>query len=102
MANNIQTEPKFKVGEAVILQCLGDPKFNGEYTIIEVELSEFDQITWYYNFGFLDDPTAVYDGRTKLMFPEYKLSRKFHPGEMSFDELMKSLKSPITDKNIIS
>jgi hypothetical protein len=100
--------PLFSVGEVVILQSVTRPEINGEDTVIGVykrgDLFE-DRFTKLH--GTLSDPDSLFSYRLKdnagvttndhgviceAPWRESALRKKHQPGEMSFSELVSSLK----------
>jgi len=83
------TQPKFSVGEEVILCSKNCPEFNGEYTVVASFYGEtFSRqgkryIGWNYD---LDSTHVNYWWETALR-------KKHKPSDMSFDSLMNSIKS---------
>ena len=95
------TKPIFSVGEQVILQSKNFPKYNGEYTVLEIispseyksrypGILTYDE--WYYeittetfelNFGYFTRASK-----------ESALRKKHQGSEFSFTELMNVLKLP--------
>lgn len=82
--------PKFEVGEMVILQSVGSPECNGEYSVLgraegryRTPMNELFE-GYVYN---LDDGSEV-------AWVETSLRKKHTPGELSFTDLMASLSSP--------
>lgn len=99
--------PKFEVGEVVILRCADYPHVNGEYTVSLVVMPheeyadpvfgqplKLDSEIGYYLDGM---PLVLQDGSGKDASPcwyERALFKKHRPGEMSFRDLMQTLKDP--------
>lgn len=99
--------PRFSVGEVVILQSPNRPEFNGEDTVLEVLYSgdaSMDRVVGCllkYDFA---SPIAYklqnsipqqndYEGnKCEGIWRESSLRKKQEPGEMSFMQLMSSLK----------
>ena len=100
--------PLFSVGEVVILQSVARPEINGEDTVIEVykrgDLFE-DRFTNLHHT--LSDPNCMFSYRLKdnagvstndcgiiceAPWNESALRKKHQPGEMSFMQLMSTLK----------
>ncbi|WP_122544350.1 hypothetical protein [Pseudomonas viridiflava] len=101
---------KFSVGEPVILQCLDYPHLNGEYTVTHCIHAhevypdpEFGQALRAEILGyFLDGARLILqdaDGKpaTALWF-EGALRKKYQPGDLSFNELLKGIGSPDKQK----
>lgn len=97
--------PKFEVGEIVILQSKSRPECCGEFTVLQINVTEsagrFEFEGNFYRHDsaaisyFLDDP---YPSRVmklwKACWDESSLRKKHIPGELNFRELMSSLSSP--------
>lgn len=97
--------PKFSVGEVVILQSKTRPEFNGECTISEVIRpgeSYICRVTgvvvWSgtkYICYLIDEKhhmTPCDNGlMTTGMWAEFSIRKKHHPGELSYTELLESL-----------
>ena len=82
--------PKFAVGEDVVVHCIMLPELNGsEVTIANKTYFYQDEELpegWYYGIS----PDLTNDG---CQWHESALRKR--PSDMSFDELMESLKKPI-------
>ena len=97
--------PKFKQGEIVIANFKNYPQNNGEYTILEImtpeqaqaEFNDFKiQSSVYYRLEGLEivGPTS---GTICSCAAEPALRKKHDKGNMSYKELMNSLKSPVLE-----
>lgn len=99
--------PKFSVGEVVILQSVNCPQFNGEQTVLIVSADKDDYKDPHYGYiisgktgsGFayiMDDPrlSKIYSEGYKrsILFAESALRKKHEPGNESFREMMDKLK----------
>jgi hypothetical protein len=97
--------PKFSVGEVVILQSETMPECNGEYSVLivvtgkmsyecpvtgEIIISVADGIGYVLDGGHTDDTG------TCCQWGEWALRKKHQPGEHSFTDLMASLKNPVS------
>ena len=82
--------PKFAIGEDVILMSKNFPQFNGfETTVIYSEYNE--RLGWGYNIS--PDPGP---GETDDFYDRWaESSLRKRPSDMSFDQLMESLKKPV-------
>jgi len=98
-------QPKFKVGEAVILQSKNRPELNGEYVIAVIRKNgeEFhDRNTGELcrcefkisHFGYVLENCKLRDNQREHMWSEPSLRKKHQPGEMSFHSLMEWMKQP--------
>lgn len=84
--------PKFSVGEIVILQSKHYPALNGEYTVTQViHEPNFD---W---DGNLVDYGYNLAGST-ISWAEHALRKRHQKGDMSFKELMSDLKTNIQER----
>lgn len=94
--------PKFSVGEVVILQSKSLPNYNGEYTVKDIYgPKEYRACpvgsgvfgtddTFTYNLGFsFEWLNGICDG-----WQESALRKNHEPSQQSFKELMSTLKSP--------
>lgn len=91
-------EPKFKVGEEVILQSRRFPELSGECKVLEVK---YNPDGFYYDIDGIrtgcyfcykltiesPDPQAPW-------WSEVVIKKKYFPSSESFDKLMSSLKQP--------
>jgi hypothetical protein len=93
--------PKFSVGELVILQSKRFPHLNGEYTVVAIPLDGtefigyrcvFPEIAYAYDVGLRMD--AGKPGKPTLV-RECLLRKKHLPGELSYHQLIKSLDQPV-------
>lgn len=82
--------PKFEVGEVVILQSVGHPERNGEYSVLSLEQGRFRTPTNELYEGF----SYMLDDGGDVGWVETSLRKKHQPGELSFTDLMASLSSP--------
>lgn len=80
--------PKFEVGEVVLLRSVGHPELNGEYIVKGVEEGTYKLPSgeFYKGYAYWLDGDDMND-----RWVEYVLRKKHTPGEMGFDELMRSL-----------
>ena len=92
--------PKFNVGEVVILQSKRFPHMNGEYTVVAIPRDGteymgyrcvFPEIAYAYDVGLRMD--AGKPGKPTLV-RECVLRKKHLPGELSYHQLIKSLDMP--------
>lgn len=97
------SEPKFKVGEEIILQSKNQPESNGEYTVIDVitDGKVFEcritgnkmRRTGRYGVGYmLDGAIAKGESGMETSWAESALRKKYPPSEYSYTELMDKLK----------
>ena len=93
--------PKFSVGEVVILQSDKQPHLNGEYTVVAIPRDGTEYMggrcvfigtTHAYDIGLRMD--AGKPAKPKLV-TECVLRKKNFPGEMSYHQLIKSLDQPV-------
>ena len=98
-------QPKFSVGEVVILQSIDHSEFNGEYTIEGVlpighkEMSLCNRV----RIEIAKETAYKIDlvvrnkktGHLSCIFSENVLRKKHQPGEMNFTSLMASLNNPV-------
>lgn len=96
---------KFSVGEVIILQSKSLPQYNGEYTVEAIlqkgelfscrltntTLRQVDGGNTY----VLSTPLAIPDTGYETFWAESALRKRQEPGELSYTELMQSLRSPI-------
>lgn len=97
------SSPKFKVGEGVILVSRGDPEYNGEYIVEEV-LPSWNNYTCRYTGAFVMTMSPHVCYRLEGLIPsceglevlvaENALQKKHQKGDMSFKNLMETLKFP--------
>jgi len=95
-------QPKFKVGEVCIVKYEKNPEYDGEYTVIAVAFQSHcgqyqnykglrypgypnDNGNWFYDLGIKDGDGGL------MLTNEFVMFKKHEPGEMSFDEVMRSL-----------
>lgn len=95
-------EPKFKLGEEVILQHKTHPHLNGEYVVLSmIDKDTFNESHkgWYcngnygYNIGVVLNHSSG-NGSTSKYVGENNLRKKHLPSSESFDKLMSWLKQP--------
>lgn len=100
--------PKFAVGEVVVLQSVDSPELNGDHTVIMIPYAgeEYDDpitgVRCIQNdsapFAYiLDDPDMVIRHMGAWLtttWHESALRKKHQPGTESFQDMMRSLKSP--------
>lgn len=97
-------KPLFEVGEEVILQSKTFPEYNGEYVVngvIEGDQTVTCRLTNYriYSRGRSYRFTVPhihksFDNGTEVLWSESALRKKHKPSELSFQELVSSLKIP--------
>lgn len=99
--------PKFKVGEEVILVSKSKPHFNGEFIVDKILFDGEDYIdrftgevmtclSEYNGIGYLLSNKAFNESKGReVIWDEIALRKKHQPGEMSFNQLMNSIKFPI-------
>lgn len=102
------TQPKFSVGEVVILQSRDVPNFNGEYTVEQIlsvgevyscrltgeKLVKADNGSPYAYRLFGLCPEQEKTG-WEVVWNEVALRKKHQPGEMTFEGLIMSLSNPV-------
>lgn len=95
-------KPKFEVGEVVILQSVLHSEYNGEYTVESVigrgdsfkdRLTGDVRTSTDNQYGYQLSQVHTYNGK-EIVWKETLLRKKHQPGEMSFTNLMSSLKQP--------
>lgn len=95
------TQPKFAIDEVVILRadCKEDMGYDGEYTVLgfgEIDIHGFARVQdKLYSFGEEYAGTYAYCLDIGMAAQEGILFKKHIPGELSFSELMNSLKNPV-------
>lgn len=89
MNNNIP-QPKFSVGEQVILQSKGCPELNGDCVVLEVDTNFDDGIPGYR----LTIPCTKDDEGFDILWCQTALRKKHDGSEFTFDQLMSTLKQP--------
>jgi hypothetical protein len=97
--------PKFSVGEVVILQSVNRPDLNGEYSVLivvnekmayECPITGKKIINGGDCVGYVLDDGALDETDTCCQWKESALRKKHQPGEQSFTDLMASLKNPVS------
>jgi hypothetical protein len=96
------TQPKFSVGEQVILQSKGKPQYNGEYIVQGIAMpGKFYRgieqpvyCTIGYDLGIVitENFLDVRDGYS--LWCESALRKKHQPSTESFSQIMNGLKQP--------
>lgn len=98
--------PKFKEGEIIILQSTTHPQFNGEYPVLGVyKLNTKDKTVHRPDLGvklqfkslttdFVYDLGNFLNAKYCTLNNEFELKKRHDKGDMSFNSLMNSLKSP--------
>lgn len=97
--------PKFSVGELIVLQSRSLPQYNSEYTV-EAILQKGELFTCRLtntllrqidggNAYVLSTPLASPDTDHETFWAESALRKRQEPGELSYTQLMQSLRSPI-------
>jgi len=101
--------PKYSVGERVILQSVSHPEYNGEYTVSKIigdgqvyncRLSGRGLVS--VDFGyFLDTPLKdkLEDFCVEVKWGESALRKRHEPSQMSFQSLIQSIKSPVKQES---
>jgi hypothetical protein len=94
-------QPKFAVGEVVILQSAKQPHLNGEYTVVAIPRDGTEYMGYRCVFP---GTTHAYDIGLRLdagkpskptLARECVLRKKHLPGELSYHQLIKSLDQPV-------
>lgn len=89
-------EPKFKVGEEVILQSDNYPEVNGECVVLSVE--PFSGTTRGRNGTTVKGEAFSYrttiEAPSGLPWNQIALRKKHKPSDQSFDQIISSLKQP--------
>lgn len=103
--------PKYSVGERVILQSKSHPEYNGEYTIIkilkdlEVSTCRITQTAHACEGGpgdiayLLDEPHLSKSSGREIFWAEVALRKKHEPSQMSFQSLIQSINSPVKQES---
>lgn len=93
--------PLFTVGEEVILQCR-IPEFNGEYTVYEILTPYETKLRWpnvivkdEIHYVITEKPFKLEFGNETKAVKQSSLFKKHKPSELSFQELVSSLNTPI-------
>lgn len=96
--------PKFSIGEQVILQSLVQPESNGEYEIqsilfyndtIDDRLDESYVLICAGDVGYLfTEPLKETGFSNEVIWAESALRKKHEPSQLSFNSLMDNLKLP--------
>lgn len=96
--------PKFSVGEVVILQSVDNPQCNGETTVLQV-LNDGDRYICHVTgrrvrneagLAYVLDVDILDATETCMQWDECAIRKKHHPGEHSFTDLMAILNAPQT------
>ncbi len=96
--------PKFSVGEVVILQSVDNPQCNGETTVLKV-LNDGDRYICHVTnmrvrngagLAYVLDVDILDATGTCMQWNECAIRKKHHPGEHSFTNLMAILNAPAT------
>jgi len=87
--------PKFSVGEVVILQSVRQPECNGEASVLSVEVGERPLREASEMLDGVHYKLNVY-GQHGNLWHESALRKKHQPGEHSFTGLMAALKNPVS------
>jgi hypothetical protein len=105
--------PKYSVGEVVILQSQALPDYNGEYTVYKIlEKGEVavcritgrrhSHTAKFGNYGYLLDSPKVNkfspEG-VEAIWAEISLRKKHEPSQVSFQSLIQSINSPVKQEN---
>lgn len=102
--------PKYSVGESVILQSKSMPEYNGEYTVYKILeqhqkftcrltgeiLSTYDEGLGYLLCTPLKDKVEGF-GETQWM--ESALRKRHEPSQMSFQSLIQAINSPVKQES---
>lgn len=102
--------PKFSVGEIVIVQSPNYPETNGEYEVIQI--FNYEEFLVYCEGAFKSESQPlVYRLKDYVAFGKIKvgsktdcvsepsLRKKHQPGEMDYKELMQTLKNSVLEWN---
>lgn len=94
-------KPLFAVGEEVILQCR-IPEFNGEYKVYEILTPHETMLRWpnviindEIHYVITEKPFKLSFGHETKAVKQSSLRKKHKPSEISFQELVSLLKTPI-------
>lgn len=105
--------PKYSVGEVVILQSQALPDYNGEYTVYkiitagEVSVCRITGRRYSYtiklgDYGYLLDSPKINkfcpEG-VEAVWAEISLRKKHEPSQMSFQSLIQSINSPVKQES---
>lgn len=101
--------PKYSVGENIVLQSRSHPEYNGEYTVFKIvrdgqiytsRLGGQSMIS--VDFGYLLD-TPLKDKQAdfyvEVKWAESALRKKHEPSQMSFQSLIQSINSPVKQES---
>ena len=84
-------KPLFSVGEEVILRSEAYPEYNGDAVVLDIRFDYDDGLPGY----LLTIPCPKDEEGDDLWWDEPALRKKYKPSELSFQELVSSLKTPI-------
>lgn len=97
----------FEVGEHIILDSQSHPEYNGEY-VIETIVTEANPHTCRFtankmhpdiDFAYvLDVPMLSKTTEREVLWKQSALRKKHRPSELSFSQLMNTLKSPTKER----
>jgi hypothetical protein len=89
--------PKFNVGEVVILQSNKSPHLNGEYTVLAIVYNggTYQGYNCDFNRPFVYDIGLNPPGKKPHLAVEEVLRKRHQPGDMSYSQLIKSLDRPV-------
>jgi hypothetical protein len=90
-------QPKFSVGEVVILACNERADLNGEYTVIAIPADGEKYLGFKCDFvmGYAYDIGIRSPAARPILAAENALRKKHLPGELSYHQLIKSLDQPV-------
>lgn len=106
--------PKYSVGESVILQSISRPEYNGEYTVEKVlkngdsyvcrETGLLITRTNKPGFGYILNELVVTNINSLGMivetgWKESALRKRHEPSQMSFQSLIQSINSPVKQES---
>ena len=95
--------PKYSLGEIVILNSPSYPQYNGEYTVVGISKSgevykgkivQAGDKNWYYDLGF---NTPKY--KEFSLWNEICLLKKHESSKMSFQSLIQSIQNSLKQEN---
>lgn len=104
--------PKYSVGELVLLQSRQYPEYGGEYYVDKILFKEERntcRITGARHFCnsdkygpisyLLSEPHTSKDTEREIFWAEVALRKKYEPSQMSFQSLIQSINSPVKQES---
>lgn len=100
--------PKYSVGEVIILQSRSLPEYNGEYVVQNIykpgekkmcqagsNIAITDPYRFTYDLGF----SFEWRGAVISTFQEVALRKKHEPSQMSFQSLIQGINNPVKQES---